>query len=138
MTADERGAFLLGGTRTGILSTVRADGRPHAVPVWFVLDGDDVLFMTGGDTVKGRNLRRTGQAVLTVDDGRPPYAFVTVTGRVELSDDVAAMLPWSIAMGERYMGADKAEEFGRRNAVPGELLVRIVPDRIVAMAAVAD
>lgn len=53
---------LLAGTRTGVLSTVCKDGRPHAAPIWFVLDGDTVVFTTGRGTVKGRNLRRTGQA----------------------------------------------------------------------------
>jgi PPOX class probable F420-dependent enzyme len=138
MTDDDRRAFLVHGTRTGVLSTVRKDGRPHAAPIWFVLDGDAVVFTTGQDTVKGRNLRRTGQAVLTVDDGAPPYSFVTVTGRVEISEDLDEMRPWAVALGRRYMGTGAAEEFGRRNAVPGELLVRLVPEHVVALAAVAD
>lgn len=138
MSDDERRAFLLHGTRTGVLSTVRADGRPHAAPVWFTLDGDDVMFMTGAGTVKGRNLHRTGQAVLTVDLPEPPFSFVTVSGTVEISEDLDVMLGWSTAIGGRYMGADQAEAFGRRNAVPGELLVRLVPQRIIAQAAIAD
>ena len=138
MGDDERRAFLMHGTRTGILATVRHDGRPHAAPVWFVLDGDVVVFNTNRNTVKGRNLRRTGEAAFTVDDGVPPYSFVTLTGHVEISDDVEAMLPWSIAIGGRYMGADKAEAFGRRNAVAGELLVRLIPTHTVALAHIAD
>jgi PPOX class probable F420-dependent enzyme len=108
------------------------------VPIWFVLDDDDIVFTTGADTVKGRNLRRTGVATLTVDHAAPPYDFVTVTGRVHLVDDVDATLPWAIALGRRYMGDAQAEAFGRRNAVPGELLVRLVPDHVVALAAIAD
>ena len=46
MSDEERRAFLSAGTRTGILSTVRRDGRPHAAPIWFVLDGDDIVFTT--------------------------------------------------------------------------------------------
>jgi PPOX class probable F420-dependent enzyme len=138
MSDEERRAFLQHGTRTGVLSTVRADGRPHAAPIWFVLDGDDILFNTGVDSVKGRNLRRTGQAVLTVDDSEPPYGYVTITGTVELSDDVEAMLPWSTAIARRYMGEEQAEQYGRRNAVAGELLVRLRPGRIVALGGVAD
>lgn len=138
MTDDQRRAFLSEGTRTGILSTVRKDGRPHAAPVWFVLDGDDVIFMTGAGTVKGRNLRRTGQAAITVDLAEPPYAYATVSGSVEISEDLDVMLDWSTRLAARYMGADQADEFGRRNAVPGELLVRLRPDSIRAEAAVAD
>jgi PPOX class probable F420-dependent enzyme len=138
MSDDGRRAFLMAGSRTAVLSTVRQDGRPHAAPSWFVLDGDDVVFTTGRDTVKGRNLRRTGQAALTVDDAAPPFDFVTVSGHVRISEDLDEMLPWAIALGGRYMGADKAEEFGRRNAVAGEMLVRLVPDHLVALGAIAD
>jgi PPOX class probable F420-dependent enzyme len=138
MSDNQRRAFLLQGTRTGILSTVRADGRPHAAPIWFTLDGDDVIFNTGADTVKGRNLRRDPRAVLTVDESAPPFDFVTVEGHVEISEDLDEMLVWATALGGRYMGADVAEQFGRRNAVPGELLVRLVPDRMIALAGLAD
>ncbi len=138
MSDDQRRAFLTAGTRTGVVSTVRRDGRPHAAPVWFVLDGDTVVFTTARDTVKGRNLRRTRQAAVTVDDSAPPYSFVTMSGSVEISEDLDEMLPWAIALGGRYMGAEQAEAFGRRNAVEGELLVRLVPDNIVALAGLAD
>jgi PPOX class probable F420-dependent enzyme len=138
MTDDERRAFLLAGTRTGMLATVRADGRPHAAPIWFTLDGDDVVFTTGASTVKARNLRRSGRAVLAVDESSPPYDFVTIEGPVEISEDLDEMLPWAVALGARYMGADRAEAFGRRNAVAGELLIRLRAEKIVALAGIAD
>ena len=40
---NEQRAFLLYGTRTGKLATVREDGRPHVVPIWFVMDGDTLI-----------------------------------------------------------------------------------------------
>jgi PPOX class probable F420-dependent enzyme len=138
MSDEQRRAFLLAGTRTGVLATVRKDGRPHAAPVWFTLDGDDVVFTTGADTVKGRNLRRTGRATLVVDEANPPYHFVAIDGTVELSEDVDETLRWATELGGRYMGAENAEAFGRRNAVPGELLVRLRPTKIVATADVSD
>src|SRR5881275_1662201 len=107
--------FVLEGTRTGKLATVRKDGSPHVVPIWFVLDGDDVLFNTGAETVKGRNLRREGRAALCVDDDRPPFAFVSISGPVELVEDLAEVRRWAAEIGGRYMGADRAEEFGARN-----------------------
>jgi PPOX class probable F420-dependent enzyme len=108
------------------------------VPIWFVLDHGDLVFNTGAETVKGRNLRRAGRAALCVDDERPPFAYVMVEGPVTLSDDVEAMLPLSTAIGARYMGAGLGEEFGRRNAVPGELLVRLTPERVAAERDIAD
>jgi PPOX class probable F420-dependent enzyme len=138
MTEVQWKSFVAQGTRTGKLATVRADGRPHVMPIWFVLDGDDVVFMTGATSVKGRNLRRGGHASLCVDDDRPPFAFVSISGPVTIDEDADAMLPISTRIAARYMGADRAEEFGRRNAVPGELLVRLRTAHVVAESGVAD
>ncbi len=44
---------------------------------------------------------------------------------------------WAIRIGRRYMGAAEAETFGRRNAVPGELLVRVRPERVVSAKDIA-
>ncbi|WP_089299077.1 PPOX class F420-dependent oxidoreductase [Actinoplanes regularis] len=130
--------FLGAGTRTGKLATVRADGAPHVVPVWFVLDGADLVFNTGAGSVKGRSLARDGRAALCVDEEVAPYAFVTVTGRVTLHTDLDEMRPWSTRIAERYMGAELAERFGARNAVEGELLVRLRIERVVAYTGVSD
>ena len=138
MTDEQWRAFVLEGTRTGKLATVRKDGSPHVVPIWFVLDGDDVLFNTGAETLKGRNLRREGRAALCVDDDRPPFAFVSISGPVDLVDDLDQVRRWATAIGGRYMGAGRAEEFGARNGVPGELLVRLRAERVFAEAGVAE
>ena len=127
----EQRAFLTAGTRTGKLTTVRADGRPHVVPIWFILDGDDLVFNTGATSVKAKNLQRDPRAALCVDLEEPPYAFMMVEGTVSFSDDLAAMLPFATAIGGRYMGAERAESFGKRNAVAGELLGRLTPTRVI-------
>ncbi|MFJ9341940.1 PPOX class F420-dependent oxidoreductase [Streptomyces sp. NPDC101733] len=138
MTQEEWRAFVSHSTRTGKLSTVREDGSPHIAPIWFVLDGDSFVFNTGKDTVKGRNLARDGRVALCVDDERPPFSYVILQGRAEISEDLKEMLPWAVRIGSRYMGEERGEAFGRRNAVPGELLVRVSIDKVNAMAAVAD
>ena len=137
MTEAEAREFLSADTRTGKLATTGRDGRPHVVPVWFVLDGDDLVFMTGAETLKGRALERNGWASLCVDDQRPPYSFVTVSGPVTTSDDLEEMLPFSIRLAARYMGEELAEQFGRRNAVEGELLVRLRAEHVLAIRDVA-
>jgi PPOX class probable F420-dependent enzyme len=129
---DEIRAFLAEGHRTGMLAWTAADGRPLAVPVWFVLDGDDLVFNTAKGTAKGRYLARDPRVSLCVDLEVPPYAYVQVQGDAELSEDPGELLRTATAIGARYMGADRAEEFGKRNAVPGELVVRIRPGKILA------
>jgi PPOX class probable F420-dependent enzyme len=138
MSDDQWRAFVSAGTRTAKLSSVRADGRPHIAPVWFLLDGDDVVFTTARTTVKGRNLARDPRVSICVDEDRPPYAFVILEGRATLSDDPAELLRWTTRLGGRYMGADRAEEFGRRNAVPGELVVRMRVMKVLAYADIAE
>lgn len=138
MSKQEWQAFASHGTRTGKLATTRADGSPHVAPVWFVVDGDDLVFNTGRDTVKGRNLLRDGRASLCVDEEAAPYSYVTVSGPVTVSEDLDEMLPWSTRIAERYMGAERAEAFGKRNAVEGELLVRLHAGRVSAFSGVAD
>jgi PPOX class probable F420-dependent enzyme len=138
MTDDEWRAFVSQGTRTGKLSTVRADGGPHVTPIWFLLNGDDLVFNTGRESVKGRNLARDGRVALCVDDDRPPYAFVILRGHADLSEDLDEVRHWATLIGARYMGEDRAEAFGARNGVPGELLVRVRIDQVVAQAGVAD
>jgi PPOX class probable F420-dependent enzyme len=137
MTTDEIRSFLTEATRTAKVATAMEDGRPHVMPVWFVLDGDQIVFTTGAQSVKGRNLRRDPRVALLVDDQRPPYAFVHVRGRVTLHEDPDELLRFATAIGARYMGTDQAEEFGKRNAVAGELLVRVMPDRVIAQDDVA-
>jgi len=123
MTSEEIRAFLSHGTRTAKLATSGPSGQPHVMPVWFALDGEELVFTTWGDSVKGRNLRRDPRAAIVVDEEVAPYAFVHIRGHVTLSEDLDELLRFATAIGGRYMGADQAEEFGRRNAVPGELLV---------------
>jgi PPOX class probable F420-dependent enzyme len=134
MTHEQWREFVMAGTRTGKLAVTRPDGRPHVTPIWFVLDGDDFLLNTGENSVKGRALRRDPRVSLAVDDQQPPYSFVIVEGEAELSDDLAELQRWAAVIGGRYMGADRAAEFGERNGVPGELLVRIRPSKIIAAA----
>ena|SRR5258708_2180000 len=139
MTRDEWRAFLLEGTRTGKVATVRADGRPHVAPIWFILDGDELLFTTGRDSVKGKNLRRDPRVMLSVDDERPPFAFALIKGKAVVSEPEAAdLLPWATRIAARYMGAELADAFGRRNAGPGALLVRVPLTKVSAYAAITE
>jgi PPOX class probable F420-dependent enzyme len=137
MSSEEILAFLTAGTRTAKLATTMADGSPHVMPVWFIVEHDEIIFNTGEDTVKGRNLRRDPRVALVVDEEAPPFAFVHIRGHAELSEDPAELLRTATLIGGRYMGADRAEQFGKRNAVPGELVVRVRAERTIAYADVA-
>lgn len=138
MTDEEYRSFLLGRARTATLATVRADGRPHAAPIWFDLDGDTLVFTTGESTIKALNMRRDPRVSLCIDEDQPPFHFVLIEGTAELEADDPDLLSWATRLGGRYMGAERAEEYGRRNAVEGELLVRVTPRKIVAHKNISD
>jgi PPOX class probable F420-dependent enzyme len=122
--------------RTAKLAVVRADGSPHVAPVWVDLDGDQIVFTTSAETIKGKAIRRDPRVSLCWDDERPPFSFVTISGTAETTDDPRELLRWATRIGGRYMGADRAEEIGRRNAVPPEMVVRVTASKIVAKAEV--
>lgn len=137
MTPEEVKTFLMGQVKTGKLATVRADGRPHVVPIWFYLDGDDLLFTTWHTSVKAKNMQRDPRVCLCVDDEAPPFAFVQIDGTVTFSDDLAEIRHWAAKIGGRYMGAAQAEAYGERNGIPGEWLVRVTPTKILAQKEIA-
>ncbi len=132
--------------RTGKLAVTRLDGSPHVAPVWVDLDVPDggtiedarIVFMTSADRIKGKSILRDGRVSICFDDERPPFSFVTVSGTTTTSTDPDELLEWATRIGGRYMGADQAAAYGARNSVPPEMVVRLVPERVVAKVDVAD
>ncbi|WP_211258796.1 PPOX class F420-dependent oxidoreductase [Spirillospora albida] len=138
MTDSEWRAFVSAGTRTGKAAVTRADGSPHVTPIWFVLDGDDLVFNTAVTSVKGRALARDPRLSVCVDDQMPPFSFALLTCEASLGEDPADLRRWATVIGGRYMGADRAEEYGARNGVPGEYLVRARITKVIAERDIAD
>ena len=138
MTEDEAWAFLETGDRPAVFASVRADGRPHVVPTWYAVEGRTIVFTTWHTTVKASNLRHDGRVAMTIQDPVPPYDYVALEGTAELIDDLADCRAISTRLGAKYMGADRAEEFGKRNGVAGELVVRVTPTRIHGFRGVAS
>jgi PPOX class probable F420-dependent enzyme len=132
--------FLMQGTRTGKIATVKKDGSPHVAPVWFVLDKENskgrignVIFTTGSTSVKAKNIQRYNRVSICVDDQTPLYSFVTIFGIAKIYPyKQSEVLKWATKIAERYMGKKNAEAYGRRNSGEGEVLIRIKPTRIIA------
>jgi PPOX class probable F420-dependent enzyme len=132
ITDPEVSAFLREGTRTGKLSYTAADGRPLVAPVWFIVEDGCVVFNTGKQSAKGRALARDPRTALCTDLQEPPFGFVQVQGEAELSEDPADLLRTATAIAARYMGAERAAQFGQRNSGPGGLVVRLRPTKVLA------
>ena len=138
MTEAEIRAFMGAGSKTGKLATVRADGSPHVAPVWFAFDPDtgDPVFMTWHTSLKAKNMQSDPRVSICVDDEAFPFAWARIDGTVSFSED--NLVYWSTVTCRRYVGDDRAAEFGARNGVEGELVVRVTPTRMVGQAGVAD
>ena len=108
------------------------DGRPLVTPVWFVVEGGCIVFNTFRKSAKARALARDPRVTLCTDLEEPPYASVQVQGEAELSEDLGELLRVATMIAARYVRPDRAEEFGTRNGVPGELIVRLRPTRVLA------
>ncbi|WP_406629611.1 PPOX class F420-dependent oxidoreductase [Amycolatopsis sp. WGS_07] len=141
MSRAEWWKFASEGTRTGMLGIVRTNGAPVVTPVWFLLNegpnGDELIFTTGTDTLKGKALRRDARISLAVDDQRPPFSYVQFTAEAELHHDLDEMLEWATRLGARYMGEENGPAYGERNAVPEESLVRARITKVIARADIA-
>src|SRR5262245_28368138 len=137
MSRDEAWAFLGGGSMTATFASVRADGRPHAVPTWYAVDGEEIVFTTWHTTAKAANIRARPHVVVVLQDPQPPYTYVSIEGDAQLIDDLPQCREISTLLGAKYMGADRAEEFGKRNGVAGELVVRVRPTKMFGEANVA-
>jgi PPOX class probable F420-dependent enzyme len=120
------------------LAVTRLDGSPHVAPVWVDLDGDDLVFMTSADTIKGKSILRDGRVAICFDDEQPPFSFATLSGTVTTSTDPDELLRWATRIAARYMGTEQAEAYGRRNAVPPEMVVRLHVQHVSAKVDVAD
>ena len=139
MSKKEIRKFLMEGTFTGKLATVKKDGSSHVVPIWFILDDsntddiNNIVFTTNSTSVKAKNIQYNNRVSICVDDQTPPFSFVTVYATAKLHHyKQNELLKWATKIAQRYMGKDNAEAYGRRNSVEGEVLVRIKPIRIIA------
>jgi len=140
MSKAETRRFIMQGTFTGKLATVKKDGSSHVVPIWFVLDDTnseaglcDIIFTTGSESIKAKNIHRNKLVSICIDDQIPPFSFVTIFGTAKISPyRQKEVLKWATKIAERYMGKRNAEVIGRRNSGEGSVLIRIKPTRILA------
>ena len=138
MTREEAQHFLTSAAHTGKIGIVREDGSPMVVPIWFDLDTDGTLvFTTWHETIKARSMRREPRVSICVDDEAPPFDYVRIDGTAVLINDLELLRRWATRLAARYMGPGRADEYGRRNAVAGEFVVRVTPTRIIGRAQIA-
>ena len=109
---------------TAILATVGANGRMHAVPVWFRYEGGAFGIITERGSVKHRNAVNAGRAAICVDDGK--FAYVSAEGPVEVQDPVS--YEERLALHTLYRGAEAAKRIVDQGGHERMVILRLRPE----------
>ena len=121
MSKAEVARFLMQGTFTGKLATVKKDGSPHVVPIWFVVENakgrgeaGNIILTTGDASVKANNIQHDGRVNICIDDQKFPFSFVTIHGTAKIYPyKQKEVLEWATKIAERYMGKKMPRLMGR-------------------------
>jgi hypothetical protein len=140
MSKAEVARFLMQGTFTGKLATVKKDGSPHVVPIWFVVENGkgrgktgNIVLTTGDTSIKTNNIQHDDRVSICIDDQKPPFSFVTIHGTAKIYPyKQKEVLKWATKIAERYVGKKNAKTYGKVNSSEGAVLVRIKPTRVIA------
>ncbi|MEM7098992.1 MAG: PPOX class F420-dependent oxidoreductase [Pseudomonadota bacterium] len=139
MDTAEWKAFIQSGSRTGKVSTIRADGSPHCVPVWFIFRDEKITFMTWHNSYKAKHIAKDNRISIAVDSEIFPYHFVTIEGTAEIEEpSMEDLYNVSKQIAQRYVPEDRVEEYAKRNAVQGEVLVHVIPTKVLSAKDVAS
>lgn len=125
-TDDARAFFAT--PRIARLATLDADGYPHVVPIWFGLDGDDIVFMSDRDNAKVRNATVRPKGAVTiggeVDDG----GGYLIRGDLSVYDDVDHRVAYALSL--RYEGKARADELAVEWTNDDIVVIRLKPVKV--------
>jgi PPOX class probable F420-dependent enzyme len=82
LSDDEVRAFLDERGHLARIGTVDADGMPRVLPLWFVVQGDDLLFTPRSPAIIWKNLQRDPRVGISIDEETTPWRKVSVQGSV--------------------------------------------------------
>jgi PPOX class probable F420-dependent enzyme len=129
VTFDDATRRLLDGKNFATVATLNPDGGPHSSVVWFIRDGDAILFSTISTRKKARNLARDPRISVTVFELENPYNSVEIRGSAELLDDPEKALPMRLS--HRYLGIDPPAESDEQT----RLIVRVTAQKVTTFSA---
>ncbi len=111
-----------------VVSTASPKGAPHAMPIWYAWKDGKVLFHTGPESKKMRNLRANPRVSVVVDSKVAPYKVVVIEGTAtELPEDRDLSREVAIHYLGEKLGASYNEQSGG-----GSTLVVVEPTKIIS------
>ena len=66
------------------IGTTDVDGHPSVVPIWFINEGDDIVFTPRGHSKFLEDIRRDSRVGLSIDEDPLPYRKMTIRGTARI------------------------------------------------------
>lgn len=131
-TQPERDAFLAQ-PHVAILATISPGNRPHAMPVWYLVEDGELLILTGRGSQKHRNIERNPEVSLTVDRRDRPYYALMLQGRAEIGPAPSREL--HLRLSTRYLGPEGGAAYTAQSNVTDSVTIRLRPGKTVEYGA---
>jgi PPOX class probable F420-dependent enzyme len=139
LKTEELYAFLGMGCRTAKIACVKRDGSPVVSPVWFILDGNELVFTTMNTSLKYKLISKDPRVSICVENDSYPYGFATIQGIATVQElPLGDLLIWTTKIASRYVPENLVSQFGKRNAIDGEMLIRVSIREYFAFEGIAD
>ena len=111
-----------------VFVTLRANGSPHAIPIWYEFVDGAFLVFTSSRFQRVKNLERDVRAAITISTHDEPYMYVSAEGPVAITTEDVDETGLSIA--RRYIG-ERAEQFLENVLDENSVVLRLTPERIL-------
>ena len=127
MDSEEITRFL-SASHIAVMATVNKDGTPQLSPNWYRYDGHVLTFITTKERQKYFNLQRDNRISVCVYDDPAASDYVVIRGTATIADQDI----WDEArrIAERYVGADRIDEYIERWKQQPRIIVTVTPRRI--------
>lgn len=109
------------------LSTIDAAGYPHTAPVWFGVDGDDLIFSTGATRARLKHIRANPKGAVAIGGNPSEGEGYLIKGDLRIEDDDRALRHRVI---RRYTSGERAEGFIAMVDREPYVLARLTPAKV--------
>jgi PPOX class probable F420-dependent enzyme len=129
MTPEERKAFLRE-HRLAVVGVERRDAAPQLSPVYYIMDGDDLLISTTATRAKTKVIRRTSRVSVCVLGERRPFPYLTIygRGRIEPEGGVEVMAAVTEKMTRKRLSESARSALKRRARREQRVVLRVTPE----------
>lgn len=117
--------------RWGVVTTLRRDGSPSNSVIFYMLDGDTLVFSTTNDRLKAKSVRNDNRVAVTALDEGEPFGYVTIEGTADIQEQdlVDGHVRLNRAM-RNNPDWQPPEGFAERLESQGRVLIRVNPERV--------